>query len=533
MSVAKMTTSMCPSSLKHLKRHPMSSVLTIVVATSLFPASLAADDLGVDSQYAEYYSYIMEQNETCYSDFANVSFEGVYCEANFEGFCWPPTQVGETVTFECESELHSVSRTCEENGKWEHKTMDDMYYECHKFTLLNLQLTLPCGIISFVACTIAFIILAFSRSLWCTRNYIHWHLITSFGLKYFVLCIPTFMFLVLDVQTSRAAGLAVFYISTYLEMTNFSWMFVEGLYLHTIVALAFRFDVDQIKFYWYCAIGWVVPLFFAGTFLIVCISTQFEDKVKDVALQIFVVLPITTVLVLNSIFLLNIVRILMSKLRESSGDTQLKHYRRTARATLVLVILLGISYVFPIFVLNLISGLPDMAVIVIMIINTIVGGLQGFLVSLIYVFMNSEVKSVITRKWEREFGFNPCPRSRNDYYAANTTISRMDDTPTITTVQSPRYNMDTESPNMNNNQKHSTGSQTLGNGKLSTNSNLENSYEMSVTSGDTSTSPVNGAVKEESSPLLAGNVIINENGRTVVHDHEDNTKEHNKKGTDV
>lgn len=109
----------------------------------------------------------------------------------------------------------------------------------------------------------------------------------------------------------------------------------------------------------------------------------------------------------------------------------------------------------------------------------------------------------------------------------------MDDTPTITTVQSPRYNMDTESPSMNNNQKHSTGSQTLGNGKLSTNSNLENSYEMSVTSGDTSTSPVNGAVKEESSPLLAGNVIINENGRTVVHDHEDNTKEHNKKGTDV
>lgn len=54
----------------------MLQVLTIVVATSLFPASLAADDLGVDSQYAEYYSYIMEQNETCYSDFANVSFEG-------------------------------------------------------------------------------------------------------------------------------------------------------------------------------------------------------------------------------------------------------------------------------------------------------------------------------------------------------------------------------------------------------------------------------------------------------------------------
>lgn len=56
---------------------------------------------------------------------------------------------------------------------------------------------------------------------------------------------------------------------------------------------------------------------------------------------------------------------------------------------------------------------------------------------------------------------------------------------------------------------------------------------MLVTSGDTSPSPVNGAAKEEASPLLAGNVIINENGRTVVHDHEDNLKEQHRKGTDV
>lgn len=81
---------------------------------------------------------------------------------------------------------------------------------------------------------------------------------------------------------------------------------------------------------------------------------------------------------------------------------QLRYFRllprRTARATLVLVILLGISYVFPIFVFNLINELlPNMVVIVILISNTILGGLQGFLVSLIYVFLNSEVRfSVIT-----------------------------------------------------------------------------------------------------------------------------------------
>lgn len=501
-------------------------VLAVVVVVSIVPVSCSEDSI------YDYYDYLNAMNESCLSDYANVTLlPAVHCGAAYLFECWAPTPAGETYTAECSNDmqgLHSVSRKCREDGTWEEIAYEYVNYECSKHAVLNAKLMFSCSTVSLVACAFAFIILAFSRSLWCTRNYIHWHLITSFGVKYLILFISIGLHFIGSSGDGRVSKLVM----PYFEMTNFFWMFVEGLYLHTIVALAFRFDVDKIKFYWYCVIGWVFPLFFGVIYIAVCLATKYEAI--EVATQVLIVLPIAIVLVLNSIFLLNIVRILMAKLRESSADTQLRHYRRTARATLVLVILLGISYVFPIFVLNLIKGLPKIVLVVIVCLNTILGGLQGFLVSLIYVFMNSEVKAVLSRKWERWFGFTPCPQRSRDYRAANTTLSHCEDQTLVTTVQSSRDgHVIQRSPVMNNNRPNSTGCQTLGNGKVNTNSTSENSYEMLVTSGDTSPSPVNGAAKEEASPLLAGNVIINENGRTVVHDHEDNLKEQHRKGTDV
>ncbi len=39
-------------------------------------------------------------------------------------------------------------------------------------------------------------------------------------------------------------------------MTNYFWMFVEGLFLHTLVVFALKIDADRINFWIYCAIGW-------------------------------------------------------------------------------------------------------------------------------------------------------------------------------------------------------------------------------------------------------------------------------------
>jgi len=40
----------------------------------------------------------------------------------------------------------------------------------------------------------------------------------------------------------------------YLQVTNFFWMLVEGLYLHTLIVWAYT--TERIKFWFYALIGW-------------------------------------------------------------------------------------------------------------------------------------------------------------------------------------------------------------------------------------------------------------------------------------
>ena len=43
-------------------------------------------------------------------------------------------------------------------------------------------------------------------------------------------------------------------IFNYLVVTNFFWMLVEGLYLHTMIVWAFL--LDQLRFWHYAFLGW-------------------------------------------------------------------------------------------------------------------------------------------------------------------------------------------------------------------------------------------------------------------------------------
>lgn len=41
---------------------------------------------------------------------------------------------------------------------------------------------------------------------------------------------------------------------SYIQVTNFFWMLVEGLYLHTMIVWAF--SADKIRFWYYALLGW-------------------------------------------------------------------------------------------------------------------------------------------------------------------------------------------------------------------------------------------------------------------------------------
>ncbi|XP_019495472.1 PREDICTED: corticotropin-releasing factor receptor 2 isoform X1 [Hipposideros armiger] len=99
---------------------------------------------------------------------------------------------------------------------------------------------------------------------------------------------------------------------------------------------------------------------------------------------------------INFVFLFNIVRILMTKLRASTTSETIQ-YRKAVKATLVLLPLLGITYML--FFVN--PGEEDLSQIVFIYFNSFLQSFQGFFVSVFYCFLNGEVRSAMRKRWHR------------------------------------------------------------------------------------------------------------------------------------
>ncbi|KAI9537435.1 hypothetical protein NQZ68_025291 [Dissostichus eleginoides] len=99
---------------------------------------------------------------------------------------------------------------------------------------------------------------------------------------------------------------------------------------------------------------------------------------------------------INFIFLFNIVRILMTKLRASTTSETIQ-YRKAVKATLVLLPLLGLTYML--FFVN--PGEDEISQIVFIYFNSFLESFQGFFVSVFYCFLNSEVRSAVRKRFHR------------------------------------------------------------------------------------------------------------------------------------
>lgn len=129
--------------------------------------------------------------------------------------------------------------------------------------------------------------------------------------------------------------------------TNFLWMFVEGLYLYILVVKTF--SIELVNLHKYYAIGYGIPAVVVAVWAplkwnfgkvspgLTCV---FQDKNEYD--YIFVV-PLCIVLAVNIFFLGKIMFVLITKLR-SATTAESKQYRKAAKALLVLIPLLGLTY---------------------------------------------------------------------------------------------------------------------------------------------------------------------------------------------
>ncbi|XP_045075567.1 vasoactive intestinal polypeptide receptor-like isoform X3 [Coregonus clupeaformis] len=258
--------------------------------------------------------------------------------------------------------------------------------------------------LSLISLTIAITILCLFRKLHCTRNYIHIQLFVSFILRAsFIFIKDSVLFTDEDFYHCDdypvVCKLVVMF-SNYCIMANYSWLLVEGHYLHTLVSVSFFSKKKPL--WWYIIQGWGLPMIVIVSWGLAKYFYEdegcWETRVHDWVWWILRV-PVLLFIVINFIFFLSIIRILVGKLRmPDMHGTEFSQYKRLTKSTFLLVTLFGLYYILFAFLPIKVSGLTYK---IWTFVELALASTQGFGVAVLYCFLNGEVQYEVQRRWRR------------------------------------------------------------------------------------------------------------------------------------
>ncbi|CAG5865949.1 unnamed protein product [Menidia menidia] len=356
------------------------------------------------------------------------------CNRTWDGWlCWDDTKAGVVSEQHCPDYFQDfdpsemVTKICTDSGHWflhpESNRTWTNYTQCNertnegRMTAMNLfYLALIGHGLSLTSLFVSLAIFFHFKSLSCQRITLHKNLFFSFT----------------SCKVSQ-------FIHLYLFGCNYFWMLCEGIYLHTLIVVAVFAEKQHLM--WYYLLGWAVGLApkrhcstsstapFAPLFWLCRRSRLASKDSTNLRFHCRIV---------NLFFLLNIVRVLITKLKVTH-QAESSLYMKAVRATLILVPLLGIQYV-------LLPYKPDGRVSseIYDYIMHILMHYQGLLVATIFCFFNGEVQAVLRRHWNQynlQFGSsigNHSDALRSASYTASS----------ITEVQG-CYSIDSHSEHMN------------------------------------------------------------------------------------
>ncbi|XP_071505981.1 vasoactive intestinal polypeptide receptor 1-like [Diadema antillarum] len=352
-----------------------------------------------------------------------------YCSREWDGvMCWPQTAANQTTRLPCPTKHPGrfAYKRCEEDGKWfalsdnvswanysmcADADNESVYGKIYK----SLQIVYSIGYsLSLISLVIATGIFLYFRKLRCTRNVIHMHLFMSFILR----AIFVFIRDIIDIEEQNDPALynantanstnsaeldrgnpgcqIAFTLIQYFLVANFYWLLVEGVYLHSLITLAV---FTEKSIYRYIALGWGCPVLVVVPWAIYRGRQKspgcfVHDATEDSSYWI-IKAPVMISIFVNFVLFLRILCVLATKLRASNA-AEARTYSKLAKSTLILIPLFGVYYIVT-------AGLHasnDKTMIHIRVyFELVISSFQGFLLAILYCFMNGEVKNEIKRKW--------------------------------------------------------------------------------------------------------------------------------------
>uniref|UniRef100_A0A672NN58 Calcitonin gene-related peptide type 1 receptor n=1 Tax=Sinocyclocheilus grahami TaxID=75366 RepID=A0A672NN58_SINGR len=353
--------------------------------------------------------------------------DGSMCKRTWDGWmCWDDLEAGVTSAQHCPDYYNDFDtsemaiKICTDSGHWfvhpESNRTWTNYTGCnhmsndHKRTAFNLYYLALIGHgLSLISLFTSLGIFFYFKSLSCQRITLHKNLFFSFVLNsvitiIFFTCVannqevtqanpvtvispPLVILISCNWFFSQVSCKVSVFIHHYLLGCNYFWMLCEGIYLHTLIVVAVFAEKQHLM--WYYLLGWGFPLIPAFIHAI-SRSYYYNDNCwisSNTSLLYIIHGPICAALLINLFFLLNIVRVLITKLKVTH-QAESSLYMRAVRATLILVPLLGIQYL-------LLPYKPDgrLASEIFMHTMNILMHYQGLLVATIFCFFNSEVSN--------------------------------------------------------------------------------------------------------------------------------------------
>ncbi|KAF3428564.1 hypothetical protein E2986_12736 [Frieseomelitta varia] len=277
---------------------------------------------------------------------------------------------------------------------------------------MKLEIAEKTRTLEFVGLSISLVALLASLAIFCrfrslrnTRTRIHKNLFVAMVVQ---VLIRLTVYIDMEILRRKTYGIqrgigntpvlceASYALLEYAKTAMFMWMFIEGLFLHNMVTVTVFQENSYYRIYRF--VGWGCPVVMTLIWAIItafCYHPRSKCWSGYNLSSYFWILegPRFAVILLNFLFLLNIVRVLVMKLRQSH-TSEIEQVLKAVRAAVVLLPLLGITNVL--FMIE--APLHNVKKFALWSYSThFLQSFQGLFIATLYCFLNGEVRLALDK----------------------------------------------------------------------------------------------------------------------------------------